>query len=95
MPGAYVRPEEADRIPGAPRTSRFIRESASVGGRSSRPMTIIRRCRADEALIAMPRSRRSRYSAIVRQPQSKPGGSSFQPASWTRSASSVSSFTGA
>ncbi len=43
----------------------------------------------------MPWSSRSRYSPTERQFQSKPGGSSFHPASWPRNVARTSSFTGA
>ncbi len=101
MPGAYVRPEESPTAPCSipSRTRRFISaSSASVGGRSSAPMTTIRTVACGTryaALIATPRSKRSRYSETERQPQSKPGGSPFHPASATRSCSRTSSVTGA
>ncbi len=72
--------------------------SASVGGRSSQPTTSIRNVPCGTryaALTAMPWSSRSRYSPTERQFQSKPGGSSFHPASWPRSVASTSSLTGA
>jgi hypothetical protein len=101
MPGVYVNPDDMPTAPSASpaaTSERILSISDGVAGRASQPTASIRTVPCGTryaAFTAMPSSSRSRYSPTLRQLQSNPAGSSFQPASCVRRVASVSSSTGA